>query len=129
MEVHRRVTRPERVVMVADDNVDSAESLGACLRLFGYEVHLAYDGRQAIHVAAQLRPDVAVLDIGMPGANGHEVAMWIREQDWGRTTRLVALSAWGTEEMKLRSRQVGIDVHLTKPATLEDLVRAFGPVR
>jgi CheY-like chemotaxis protein len=129
MEVDGQATPPERVVMVADDNVDAAETLGACLRVVGYAVHLVHDGLQAMQVAAQLRPDVAIPDISMPGANGHEVARWIREQEWGRSTRLVALTAWNNEDMKSRSRQVGIDVHLTKPASIEDVLDAVGPAR
>lgn len=113
------------VVLVADDNVDAAESLGACLRLEGYRVHVAHDGLTAMDMAARVRPQIAVLDIAMPGATGHEVARWIREQDWGRSMRLIALTAWGGEEMRRRSRQVGMDVHLTKPATPGEVVEAF----
>jgi CheY-like chemotaxis protein len=116
---------PDRVVLVADDNVDAAESLAACLDACGYNVHVAHDGLAAIKMADAVRPHVAILDIAMPGATGHEVARWIREQEWGRSMRLVALTAWGSDEMRRLSREAGINVHLTKPAAPTEVLQAF----
>jgi CheY-like chemotaxis protein len=114
-----------RVVLVADDNVDAAESLAAWLGACGFRVHVARDGIEAMKLANGVRPHIAVLDIAMPGATGHEVARWIREHDWGRSMRLVALSAWGTEEMRRLSREAGINVHLTKPAAAAEIIHAL----
>jgi CheY-like chemotaxis protein len=114
-----------RVVLIADDNVDAAETLGAWLELSGYRVHVAHDGPSAMKLAKAVRPQAAVLDIAMPGATGHEVARWIREQDWGRSMRLIALTAWGSEAMRRLSREAGINVHLTKPAAPTEVVQAL----
>jgi two-component system, chemotaxis family, CheB/CheR fusion protein len=108
-------TEPSRRILVVDDNEDSAESLTILLSLAGHETHTAYDGPQAMEAAATFRPDVILLDIGLPKLNGYEVARKIREQPWGQTMVLVALTGWGQEEDRRRSREAGFDHHLTKP--------------
>jgi two-component system CheB/CheR fusion protein len=111
-------------VLVADDNRDAADSLQRILTLYGYEVHVAYDGAAALKAGAALRPKVAVLDIGMPGANGFEVARAMRER-YGRETTLIALTGWGQESDRRRAMEAGFDYHLTKPVdpgTLNDLL-------
>ena len=107
-------SRPLRIV-VADDNTDAAESLASLLRLEGHEVRTAVDGVQAVEAAEQVRPDVVFLDMGMPRADGLEAARRIREQHWGRDIRLVALTGWGQEVERHRTRAAGLDVHLLKP--------------
>ncbi|HEV8200237.1 MAG TPA: PAS domain S-box protein [Candidatus Polarisedimenticolia bacterium] len=112
-------------VLVADDNVDSATSLAMLLRLMGNEVHTAHDGLQAVAVARDLQPDLALLDIGMPKLNGYETCQRIREQSGGRKVLLVALTGWGQDEDIRRSHLAGFDRHLVKPvepAALEKLL-------
>jgi two-component system CheB/CheR fusion protein len=102
-------------VLIADDNRDSAESLGMLLEMSGHEVQLAHDGIQALAMAAEKRPDVALLDIGMPGMDGYEVAMNIRKAAWGPNVTLIAITGWGQEDNKRLARNAGFDHHLTKP--------------
>ena len=102
-------------ILIADDNVDSAESLAMLLTLEGNETQTAHDGLQALDVAATFRPDAILLDIGMPMLNGYEVCRRLRQQVWGKTIVVIALTGWGQEEDKRRSLEVGIDFHLVKP--------------
>jgi CheY-like chemotaxis protein len=108
-------------ILVADDNEDSAESLKLLLESAGHEVHAVFDGQAAIATIEEIRPDVALLDIGMPGANGYEVARRVRAEPWGRDVRLVALTGWGQQADKQRARDAGFDDHLVKPVPLEAL--------
>jgi CheY-like chemotaxis protein len=128
----KATARPRRRVLVVDDCRDAADSLAMLLRLAGHEVHAAHDGREAVESAGRFRPDVALLDIGMPKLNGYEVARHIRQQPWGRQVVLVAITGWGQEEDKRRAMEAGFDEHLTKPvapAALEKLLALIAPVR
>jgi CheY-like chemotaxis protein len=116
---------PVKVVLIADDNVDAAETLRLLLAFALLTVHIAHDGLKAIELAEAVRPDVAVLDISMPGANGFDVARWIRKQPWGRHVRLVALTAWATKGDIEKSREAGFDTHLRKPAAMDELTQAL----
>jgi signal transduction histidine kinase len=109
------VRRPQRRILVADDNADARESLATLLALNGHEVYKAEDGSDALETAERCRPDVALLDIGMPRANGYEVARHIRGQPWGRGMVLIALTGWGQESDRRLSHEAGFDSHLTKP--------------
>jgi signal transduction histidine kinase/ActR/RegA family two-component response regulator len=104
-------------ILVADDNVDSAESLGLMLRLMGNEVRVTYDGTQALQEADAFHPDVIVLDIGMPRLDGYATARRIRQQPWGKAVLLAALTGWGQAEDKRRAAEAGFDCHFTKPVT------------
>jgi len=104
-----------RKVLVADDNTDAAESLAMLLELMGNEVRTAADGLEAVEVAQAFRPDVAVLDIGMPRLDGNGAARRIRAAEWGRGMALVALTGWGQVEDRRRTAEAGFDLHLTKP--------------
>lgn len=104
-----------REVLLADDNPDALSSLALLLELAGHRVHVARDGHEALAAAEQLRPEVAILDIGMPGLNGYQVAREIRARPWGRTVRLIALTGWGRQEEQQRARDAGFDHHCTKP--------------
>jgi PAS domain S-box-containing protein len=118
-----------RRILVADDNKDTADSLQRVLELYGYDVRVAYDGAAALRLGAAFRPEVAVLDIGMPGANGYEVAREIRKQQ-GPQIKLVALTGWGQEGDRRRAMEAGFDYHLTKPVdpgTLNDLLSEVAP--
>jgi len=113
--------RPAWKILVADDSQDGADSLAFLLRAAGHEVHTAYEGRTAIQMAQQLRPDVVLLDIGMPEVSGYDVARAIRREAWGRSMRLIALTGWGQAEHRRRSLEVGFDDHLVKPVELDVL--------
>jgi PAS domain S-box-containing protein len=106
-------------ILVADDSQDGADSLAFLLKAAGHEVHTAYDGRSAIQLAEQHRPDAVLLDIGMPEVSGYDVARAIRREAWGRSMRLIALTGWGQAEHRRRSIEVGFDDHLVKPVELD----------
>ena len=114
---------PALRILVADDVADSMESLGIGLRILGHEVRTAADGNEALAVAAAFHPHMAILDIGMPGLNGYEVAQRIRKQPWGRDMLLVALTGWGQREDVKRAQAAGFDHHMTKPADFDTLTR------
>jgi signal transduction histidine kinase len=102
-------------ILLADDNRDALDSLATLLQCDGHEVHTAADGAEALEVAAGCHPDVVLLDIGMPKLDGYEVARRIRAEPWGKSTVLIALTGWGQDEDRRRSREVGFDSHLVKP--------------
>jgi CheY-like chemotaxis protein len=108
-------------VLMADDNRDAVDSMAMVLKMSGYEVSLAYSGKAALEMAQQHRPDVVILDIGMPDMNGHEVAAAIRQQPWGRAMHLIAITGWGEDKDKERTRGAGFDLHLTKPVDIDQL--------
>jgi CheY-like chemotaxis protein len=108
---------PRLRVLVVDDNVDAAVSLARLLaRLYGQEVRVAHDGPEALSLAGEFRPDVVLLDIGLPGMDGNEVARRLRERPECEGTLIVALTGWGQEADVERSRAAGFDHHLVKPA-------------
>jgi PAS domain S-box-containing protein len=119
-----RVSTPAvpRRVLIVDDNHDGAKSLAMLLELDGHETHQAYDGVEAVEAAGRLRPDVVLLDIGLPGVNGYEACSRIRREPWGRDIVLVALTGWGKEEDRHRSREAGFDAHMVKPVDHDALL-------
>ena len=106
--VHRRV-------LIADDNRDAADSLSLLLDLDGHDVRTVHDGAAALEEAERFRPEFVLLDIGMPALNGYEVAQRLRARAWARNAVLVAITGWGQEQDRRRSREAGFDHHLTKP--------------
>jgi PAS domain S-box-containing protein len=112
--------RPVRV-MLADDNRDACDSLEMLLTLEKHEVRVAYDGTSALAVMADFRPELALLDIGMPGMNGYELAAKVREQPWGAGIRLVAVTGWGQEDDRRRAIDAGFDEHLVKPVDVAEV--------
>jgi signal transduction histidine kinase len=114
-------TRTQRRILVADDNNDALESLATLLQLSGHEVYTAANGAIALESAEQHRPEVALLDIGMPKLDGYEVARRIRAQPWGQRITLVALTGWGQDSDRRRSQEAGFDSHLVKPLDLDKL--------
>jgi two-component system, chemotaxis family, CheB/CheR fusion protein len=115
-----RVTR--RGVLIVDDNMDAAETLRLLmLALGGNNVRTASNGVEALEIGAQLHPEIVLLDLSMPGMDGYELAQHIRAQEWGRRALLVALTGWGQEQHRRRSKEAGFDRHLTKPANAEAL--------
>jgi len=105
----------KRCILIADDNVDAADSLAELLRLEGYEVHVAYDGAEALATFARVDPDAALLDVGMPHLSGLEVVRAIRQQPTGQRATLIAVTGWGQERDRLLALEAGFDYHLTKP--------------
>jgi CheY-like chemotaxis protein len=119
----------KRLILVVDDNRDSAESLATLLRMLGHEVHTAHDGLEALAAASALRPDAVFMDIGLPKLNGYEAGRRVR-QERGDDVVLITLTGWGQQEDRRRSREVGFDHHLTKLvelATLHQLPAATIP--
>jgi PAS domain S-box-containing protein len=114
--------RPLRILVV-DDNADAAETTGMLLNTGGNEIKTAHDGIEALDLAQAFRPDVIVLDIGLPKLNGYEVARMIRTQPWGKTTLLVAVTGWGQDEDRKKSRDAGFNAHIVKPLHLDELTR------
>ena len=112
-------------VLVADDLRDSADSLATLLRSLGHAVAVAYDGEQALTLAETFRPDVAVLDLGMPGVDGYEACRRIRASEWGAGMTLIAQSGWGQSPDRHRAREAGFDQHAVKPVELAVLIAMF----
>jgi PAS domain S-box-containing protein len=120
---------PSLRIVVADDNPDTVESLTLLLELAGHNVHKAFDGEAALSAVEHVLPQVALIDIGMPKANGYQVARRIREQAWGRGVYLVAVTGWGQQADKHRALEAGFDEHLVKPVppdTLNQLLATIG---
>ena len=118
----------QKLVLIADDNVDAAESLQMWLQMSGHEVHIALDGVRALAAAESLRPQVVLLDLGMPGLSGYDVARRIRAEPWGQQMVLVALTGWGQEEDRRRTAEAGFNHHLTKPVlpdAIDELIRTL----
>jgi signal transduction histidine kinase len=102
-------------ILVVDDSQDSVDSLGMLLELRGHETRTASDGLEAVAVATAFRPDLVLLDIGLPKLNGYDACRRIREQPWGETIVIIALTGWGQEEDKCRSKEAGFNLHMVKP--------------
>ena len=115
MRSPRPTATVRRNILIADDNQDALESLALMLRMEGHEVYCASDGEEALALAGQRRPEIVVLDVGMPKLDGCEVARRIRAESWGRGAILVALTGWGQDVDRVRSREAGFDMHLVKP--------------
>jgi signal transduction histidine kinase/ActR/RegA family two-component response regulator len=113
-------------VLVADDNRDAADSLATILDMSGNEVSVAHSGEEALRLALLEEPQAIILDIGMPGMNGYEVARRVRVETWGKNTLLIAVTGWGQAEDKQRSRDAGFDHHLTKPIDIAEVERLLG---
>jgi PAS domain S-box-containing protein len=117
--------RGGRRILVVDDNRDGAASLSELLGLVGNEVRTAHDGLEAVAAAAAFRPDVILMDVGMPRLNGYEATRRIRSHDWGRDVVIIALTGWGQDGDRHKSREAGCDAHLVKPVGLPDLERTL----
>jgi PAS domain S-box-containing protein len=117
---------PSLRVLVVDDNVDAAESLAMMLALLGHEARTAHDGAAAIAVAGQWRPEVVLLDIGLPDLTGYDVARRLRADERVAGAMMVAVTGWGTEDDRRRSAEAGFDQHLTKPVDASVLERLLG---
>jgi PAS domain S-box-containing protein len=114
-----------RRVLIVDDNADAAVTLELLLQSLGHETRVAHDGAAALEAAARFRPDIVLLDIGLPGIDGYEVARRLREANPERPLRIVAVTGWGAEADRRRSEQAGFDLHLVKPLDPEALSQAL----
>jgi len=121
-------TDDRRSILVVDDNHDSAKSMAALLRLLGHEVQTANDGIEAISVAEQFQPDIILMDVGMPKLNGYEATQQIRKQSWGQKPVVIALTGWGQDADRERSREAQCDAHLVKPVSLSDLTKLLSTI-
>ncbi|HUR55866.1 MAG TPA: ATP-binding protein [Gemmataceae bacterium] len=115
-------------ILVVDDNRDSAESLGMLLALRGNDIRTAHDGLEALDAAEAFRPVLVLLDIGLPKLNGYDVARRLRQQPWAKGVTLVALTGWGQDEDRRRSREAGFDFHIVKPVELAALEKMLAGV-
>ena len=122
-----RISRSLRIVVV-DDNDDSATSMSMLLGLSGHDVKTAASGLTGLKLSERLRPQVLLLDIGLPDMTGYELAMQIRQRQWGKDALIIAMTGWGKETDKEKAMSAGFDLHLTKPinvAELEDALSVF----
>jgi CheY-like chemotaxis protein len=110
-----------RRVLIVDDDTDGADSTAALLGMLGHEVHEARDGESAVHATQAFAPDLILMDIGMPGMDGHEAARRIRQLPLARQPVIVALTGWGNERERRHSREAGIDAHRLKPIDMDSL--------
>jgi CheY-like chemotaxis protein len=118
-----------RRILVVDDSRDGADTLAQMLRLMGNDVRTANDGLEAVEAAGEFQPEVVLMDVGMPLLNGLDATRRIREREWGRRMTIIALTGWGQDDDKQRSREAGCDGHLVKPVDLDDLEELLGDGR
>jgi CheY-like chemotaxis protein len=118
------MTAPLMRVLVVDDNQDSADILGALLKMLDLDVQVAYDGKSALAMFDTFQPAVMFIDLGMPGIDGYEVAARIRAT--GSDAKLVALTGWGEDSVRRLTEQAGFDRHLVKPADVKSLREILG---
>jgi CheY-like chemotaxis protein len=114
-----------RRVLIVDDNKDAADSMALLVETVGHKVRTAYDGHGALDAAFAFAPHVLLLDLGVPGLNGFEIARSIRRQPWGKTVALIAVTGWGQEQDRRRTAEAGFDAHLIKPVSKADLLSAL----
>jgi signal transduction histidine kinase/CheY-like chemotaxis protein len=113
-------------VLVCDDNVDATDSLAQLLRLYGFNVRVAYDGATAQRLADEFQPDIAVLDLGLPDVPGEDVARWIRGRPWGKRVVLIAVTGWGEQQDRERTAAAAFEHHLVKPVEPHALLALLG---
>jgi CheY-like chemotaxis protein len=117
--VHRSSFR----ILIVDDNRDSADSLSMMLRLTGNDTRTAYDGEEGVELAGEFRPDVLLLDIGLPKLDGRAACRRIREQPWGKGIVIIAVTGWGQDEDRRLSHEAGFDHHIVKPVDPNSLLK------
>ena len=115
-------------VLIAEDHVDSATGIGRLLRLYGYEVTIVTDGRDAVRAATRFEPQAALIDLTLPGLDGFEVARQLRELAATRACRLIAMTGWTADEYVDRARAAGFDEHLVKPISADALLHALAAI-
>jgi PAS domain S-box-containing protein len=113
---------PERRILIVDDNRDSADSLSMLLEITGNKTYMAHDGIEALEAIEKYRPEVVLLDIGLPRLDGHEVCRRVREKSWGKDIVIIALTGWGQEDDRRKSEEAGFNGHLVKPVDYDELL-------
>jgi CheY-like chemotaxis protein len=116
---------PRHRILVVDDNQDAADTLATLLKMLGHDTQKTHDGLQALKAAEDDRPEIILLDIGMPGMSGYDVCRRIRQQPGGREIVIIAVTGWGQEEDRRNSHAAGFDYHLVKPVELSALRAVF----
>jgi CheY-like chemotaxis protein len=116
-------------ILVVDDSEDAALTLATLLELAGYELHVAHDGEQALAVAEACRPDVVLLDIGLPKLSGYDVCRGFRQQAWGQQMTVIALTGWGQDQDRRRTTEAGFNHHLVKPADPTALLKMLDGIK
>jgi PAS domain S-box-containing protein len=124
-----KITGPRRRILVVDDNRDAAASMAMILKLRGDDVRTAHDGIEAVEVAERFRPQVILMDVGMPRLNGLDATRRIRQQPWGQAMTIIALTGWGQEGDRSQSRKAGCDGHLVKPVSLSDVEKLLEEIQ
>jgi PAS domain S-box-containing protein len=122
-EEDQTIVKSSLRILIVDDNRDGADSLAMMLRVMGNDTRTAYDGQEGVDVAEEFRPDVLLLDIGLPKLNGYEACRRIREQAWGKCVTLIAVTGWGQDEDRCRSHDAGFDHHMVKPVDPQALMK------
>jgi CheY-like chemotaxis protein len=117
-----------RRILIADDNRDGAETMSMLMNISGHETYVAHTGTEALEIAGRFRPEIGLLDIGLPDFSGYEVAERIRHEAWGKAMLLIAITGWGQADDKRRAMAAGFDHHLTKPVDPAQLEALFAPV-
>jgi PAS domain S-box-containing protein len=117
---------PQRRILIVDDNKDSADSLALLLQITGNQTYMAHDGVEAVEAIEKHRPEVVLLDIGLPKLDGHEVCRRVRKQPWGKDIVVIALTGWGQEDDRRKSEEAGFDGHLVKPVDYDKLLQLIG---
>lgn len=121
-EPHIAPEPQQRRIVIVDDNRDSADSLAMLLEITGNKTYMAHDGVEAVEVIEKYRPEIVLLDIGLPKMDGHEVCRHVREQPWGKDIVMIALTGWGQEDDRRRSQEAGFNGHLVKPVDYDKLL-------
>src|SRR5207248_5714106 len=120
---------PPSRILVVDDNADAADALAFMLRAAGHQVNTANDGLEALSISPAFKPEIVLLDLGMPNLNGYATAHRMREQPWGQDIVLVALTGWGQPKDRDRTSRAGFNAHLVKPVGVEELFGTLAQLR
>jgi CheY-like chemotaxis protein len=110
-------------ILVVDDNVDLAQGLARLLQIYGHDVQIAHDGPSGLDKAKESKPEIVLLDIGLPGMDGYQVAAHLRQEETVKGATLIAISGYGQDEDRRRAMEAGFDHHLVKPIASEDLIK------
>ncbi len=124
---HEKVAAAGLRILIVDDNEDAASSLAMVLELADHQVETAFNGMSGLLLAASFKPDVVILDIGLPDINGYEVARQLRRSPWGQSVLLLALTGWGQQQDKQDAASAGFDHHFTKPVDFDGLLALLSP--
>jgi CheY-like chemotaxis protein len=119
----------QRKILIVDDNIDAAESLGEFLKACGHNIHITHDGASAISAAANLRPDAVILDIGMPTMDGYQVAQCLRSEIGLTSSLLVAVTGYAQERDRVSAEAAGFDHHFAKPLDVDKLAAVLGSMK